>query len=117
MARRGQKKSPKKRWTDPGQLGLFDTAEKRDAQRATPRPATQKSSNAKGSKTTLVDRPVVLSPREAARYLGISESTLKNWRVKKIGPAWRKRGARLIAYFPADLDGFLRANDKIRTPR
>ena len=114
MAERARKKSPKKRWTDPGQLGLFDAAE---AQRPKPRPATQKSSSAKRPKAPLVDRPIVLSPREAARYLGISVSTLKNWRAKNIGPAWRKRGARLIAYFPDDLDAFLRENAGARSPR
>ncbi|MBX9745615.1 MAG: helix-turn-helix domain-containing protein [Hyphomonadaceae bacterium] len=52
-------------------------------------------------------RPVVLSAREAAQYLGVSVSTLKNWRAKKVGPHWVMRGARLVAYKPADLDRFL----------
>jgi excisionase family DNA binding protein len=50
----------------------------------------------------------VLTPREAAAYLKVAVSTLKSWRAKKLGPAWRRRGARLVCYFPADLDAFLR---------
>lgn len=49
----------------------------------------------------------VLSPPEAARYLKVSASTLKSWRAKKTGPAWVKRGARLVCYLRTDLDAFL----------
>ncbi|HCK84782.1 MAG TPA: hypothetical protein DHW63_09785 [Hyphomonadaceae bacterium] len=117
MAGRTRKKSPKKRWTDPGQLGLFDAAETRPSARAAARTASTKAPKAKRSRATQVDRAIVLTPREAALYLNVSGSTLKNWRAKNIGPAWRKRGARLIAYFPADLDAFLRENASSHTPR
>ncbi|NJO35895.1 MAG: helix-turn-helix domain-containing protein [Rhodospirillales bacterium] len=62
--------------------------------------------------STKTERPVVFSPREAAQYLGVSVSTLKLWRAQKIGPRWSKRGARLIAYRPADLEQFLDDNSK-----
>lgn len=113
MKGRTRKKSPKRRWSDPGQLGLFDAVKTRARARAgaatTPKAMRLKSADA--------ERPAVLTPREAARYLNVSASTLKHWRAKKIGPVWRKRGARLIAYFPADLDAFLRENANAVTPR
>jgi hypothetical protein len=56
----------------------------------------------------------VLDPRETARYLGVSVSTLKLWRAKKIGPRWTIRGARLIGYRPADLEQFLELNSAKR---
>jgi DNA-binding transcriptional regulator YiaG len=57
---------------------------------------------------------VVLNPYEAAQYLGVSVSTLKNWRAKSIGPKWTMRGARLVAYRPADLEKFLDDNSAKR---
>jgi hypothetical protein len=42
--------------------------------------------------------PRVLTASEAARYLNLSIATLKSWRAKKTGPAFVKRGARLIGY-------------------
>ncbi len=117
MAGRARKKSPRKRWSDPGQLGLFDAAEQRPPARAAARAASTKAPKGKRSRAAPVERPAVLTPREAALYLNVSESTLKNWRAKDIGPAWRNRGARLIAYFPADLDLFLREKATARTPR
>jgi DNA-binding transcriptional regulator YiaG len=56
----------------------------------------------------------VLGPSEAAQYLGVSVSTLKNWRAKNIGPKWTLRGARLVAYRPADLEKFLDDNSAKR---
>lgn len=94
----------RRRRGDPGQLTLFEAPE----HRAGPTPAAQL--RVKATKRVLaprVERPVVLSPRDAAAYLNVAVSTLKSWRAKNIGPAWRRRGARLICYFPADLDAFL----------
>ncbi|MBN8606448.1 MAG: helix-turn-helix domain-containing protein [Caulobacterales bacterium] len=106
MTRRARRKSPQKRLSDPGQLGLFDAVETAATTPAKqPKPA--KSSRVKPASSPARERPVVLSPREAAQYLGVSVSTLKAWRAKKIGPKWTMRGARLIAYRPADLERFL----------
>ena len=113
MTRRARKKSPHKRWSDPGQLGLFDATEARaPARNAAPakQPRPPKSSRAKPAPSPTPERAVVLSPREAAQYLGVSVSTLKAWRAKKIGPKWSMRGARLVAYRPADLERFLDQN-------
>jgi DNA-binding transcriptional regulator YiaG len=86
-------------------MGLFDALET-----AAAAPARARRVNAIKQKPALgkaLPRPVVLSPSEAAQYLGVSVSTLKNWRAKNIGPRWVMRGARLVAYRPADLDRFL----------
>ena len=110
MARRTGKKSPHKRGSDPGQLGLFDTVETRAPPREaapTAQPKRLQTRRAKPAPMSAPERPIVLSPREAAQYLGVSVSTLKAWRAKKIGPKWIMRGARLIAYRPADLERFL----------
>jgi len=52
--------------------------------------------------------PRVLTASEAARYLNLSIATLKSWRAKKTGPAFVKRGARLIGYLPTDLEAYLK---------
>lgn len=113
MTRRARKKSPHKRWSDPGQLGLFDAAEARAPGR-NPAPAKQpkppQTGRAKSASAPAPEGAVVLNPREAALYLGVSVSTLKAWRAKKIGPKWTLRGARLVAYRPADLERFLDQN-------
>lgn len=117
MARRGRKISPKKGGSDPRQLGLFDPVEPAAARRQA-QPAAQakpaRRVRAKARESAEAARAVVLSPREAARYLGVSVSTLKLWRSKKIGPRWTMRGARLIGYRPADLERFLDENSEKR---
>lgn len=115
MARRAGKKSPKTGSALPGQLGLFDTIEAPSEARA---PAAAKPMKcaprvvAPPAASIKSERPVVLNPRDAAQYLGVSVSTLKLWRAQKIGPTWTKRGARLIGYRPADLERFLDKNSK-----
>jgi hypothetical protein len=47
-----------------------------------------------------------LSAADAARYLGHAEKTLAMWRLRGIGPAWRKVGGRIF-YFRRDLDAFI----------
>jgi DNA-binding transcriptional regulator YiaG len=94
-------------------MGLFDAIENRPAPRTTSaKPVAARKS--KPAAKPIVERPIVLSPREAAQYLGVSVSTLKNWRAKKSGPCWTHRGARLVAYRPADLEKFLDDNSAKR---
>lgn len=115
MARRGGKKSPRTGSVLPGQLGLFDAIEAPQKARAPAAAKPMKRARravAPTSASTKSERPVVLNPRETAQYLGVSVSTLKLWRAQKIGPKWTKRGARLIAYRPADLEQFLDDNSK-----
>lgn len=120
MAKSARAKSPGKRKakraakavTDPRQLGLFDALDPGPAVAA--RSRRGKVVKAKHSGSEAAPRPVVLSPREAAQYLGVSMSTLKNWRARKMGPKWAMRGARLVAYRPADLEKFLDDNNARR---
>lgn len=117
MAKREQKKSPGKRAAkpahDPRQMRLFDAIEARPSSP----PIAAKLANTRKSRAVpkpFVERTVVLNPQAAAQYLGVSVSTLKNWRAKKIGPKSIKRGARLVAYRPADLEKFLDDNSANR---
>jgi predicted DNA-binding transcriptional regulator AlpA len=116
MAKKMRSRSPAKRKAnsvakviaDPRQLGLFDAFEGKPSPPA--RKLLVKRAKPKRISADGAQRPVVLSPREAAQYLGVSVSTLKHWRAKNIGPKWRHRGARLVAYRPADLEQFLDDN-------
>jgi hypothetical protein len=56
---------------------------------------------------SVIEKPAVLTPAEAALYLNIKPATLKSWRAKGTGPAFVKRAARLIGYTPAALDAYL----------
>jgi DNA-binding transcriptional regulator YiaG len=120
MAKPAPNKSPAKRKAkraakpaiDPRQMGLFDALETLPA--APARMPRAHAAKAQAVRTGAPERPVVLSPGEAAQYLGVSVSTLKNWRAKKIGPKWTLRGARLVAYRPADLEKYLDDNSAKR---
>jgi|SRR5690606_254823 hypothetical protein len=106
MASRKRGSRTRKRRGDPGQLNLFDPpVDKAPARTKRAAPLRVK---AKRIKAPPVERSVVFSPQEASTYLGVRVSTLKSWRAKKIGPKWTRRGARLVCYFPEDLDAFLR---------
>jgi hypothetical protein len=120
MGKPTRTKSSKKRKTrrasnpaiNPRQMGLFDALEA--APVALARAPRTRAAKARAPRTGVVERPVVLSPSEAAQYLGVSVSTLKNWRARNIGPKWTLRGARLVAYRPADLEKFLDDNSAKR---
>ncbi len=117
MARRAGKKSPKTGSVLPGQLGLFDAIEAPQKTRAAAAAKPMKRGRravAPAPASTKSERAVVLSAKQAAQYLGVSVSTLKNWRAKKIGPKSTRRGARLVAYRPADLEKFLDDNSAER---
>lgn len=106
MAARKRGSRSQKRLGDPGQLNLFDASQQRGEKRT--KPAAALRTRTKRIVAASIERPVILSPRDAAAYLGVAVSTLKSWRAKNIGPLWQRRGARLVFYFPADLDAFLR---------
>jgi predicted DNA-binding transcriptional regulator AlpA len=46
---------------------------------------------------------------EAAKYLGIGESTLEKWRCSGQGPVFERSGTRIVVYRVADLEEFLSA--------
>jgi DNA-binding transcriptional regulator YiaG len=116
MTTKRRSKSPAKRKAkrsakpiiDPRQMGLFDALETAPA--TPPRAPRAIAAKLKALRSRGVERPVVLSANDAAQYLGVSVSTLKNWRAKSIGPNWTMRGARLVAYRPVDLEKFLDDN-------
>jgi excisionase family DNA binding protein len=45
-----------------------------------------------------------LTPRQAARYMGISEAALRLWRSRGEGPRYFRAGDKLVRYRRADLD-------------
>ena len=106
MASRKRGSRARKRGGDPGQLNLFDApGENAPARVKSAAPLRVKT---KRLTAAAKEQSVILSPGEAAAYLRVAISTLKSWRAKKIGPKWTRRGARLVCYFPEDLDAFLR---------
>lgn len=50
----------------------------------------------------------LMRPKEAARYLRVSVSTLARWRVAGDGPNFSKAGPRAIIYSRESLDLWLR---------
>jgi predicted DNA-binding transcriptional regulator AlpA len=50
-----------------------------------------------------------LRPPAAARYLGISASTLAKWRLRGFGPKWTKL-SKAVAYDRSALEEFARSN-------
>ena len=51
----------------------------------------------------LLDTPAV------ARRLGLTEGTLRKWRLSGAGPTFIKLGQRSVRYREADLDAFIQA--------
>lgn len=55
----------------------------------------------------------VMREKEAAKYLGVSANTLRQYRVQGVGPAYSKNGT-VIFYTKKDLDVYLQ-EAKIKT--
>lgn len=47
--------------------------------------------------------PALLTPKEAAAFLQVSEKTLEKWRTKGTGPKFRRLGHRTVRYSQDDL--------------
>ena len=60
----------------------------------------------------------MLTTAEAARLLGLAQSTLSKWRVKRKGPRFFKLG-HAVRYLQSDIDAFLTSRAKLsnRKPR
>lgn len=56
----------------------------------------------------MAELPKVVSIKVAARYVGLSESTLAKLRLNGNGPVYCKLGRRVV-YRPADLDEWLQS--------
>lgn len=55
----------------------------------------------------MIDEPNMLTPKQAAKYLGISEGALRLWRSEGKGPRHFKAGEKLWRYRRADLDSWI----------
>jgi len=53
------------------------------------------------------------TPKEAGRYLGVAEATLRLWRSRDAGPRYFRAG-KLIRYRRADLDSWIES--RLSTP-
>ena len=49
----------------------------------------------------------LLTPREAAEFLGIPEGTLAQWRSQRRGPPYVKLESRLVRYRLSDLEAYI----------
>jgi len=49
----------------------------------------------------------LLTPKQAAGYLGLPEATLAQWRSQRRGPPYIKLELRLVRYRRADLEEWL----------
>lgn len=56
---------------------------------------------------TMSDPLNVLTPQQAARYVGVSEAALRLWRSRGCGPRYFKAGEKLIRYRRSDLDAWI----------
>lgn len=52
-------------------------------------------------------RGVLLSTKEAARYLNFSHRTLEGWRIRGEGPPFTRLFNERIRYYRADLDDWI----------
>jgi excisionase family DNA binding protein len=51
--------------------------------------------------------PRLLTPKEAAEFLGVPEGTLAQWRSQRRGPSYFKLEGRLVRYRASDLENYL----------
>ena len=58
---------------------------------------------------------VLLTPKEAATYLGVKPGTLANWRVEGKPSLPFVKVGRLVKYKRSDLDRHIRSNTKTHT--
>lgn len=55
----------------------------------------------------MIDQQNILTPKQAARYLGISEGVLRLWRTEGRSPRHFKAGEKLVRYRRIDLDEWI----------
>lgn len=55
------------------------------------------------------DQQTTLTPKQAAKYMGISDAALRLWRAEGKGPRYFKAGEKLVRYRRADLDQWIEA--------
>ena len=57
----------------------------------------------------ITEQQSVLTPRQAARYLGISQALLRCWRWRNEGPPFFRAGSKLVRYRRDDLDFWIQS--------
>jgi predicted DNA-binding transcriptional regulator AlpA len=50
---------------------------------------------------------LLLTPRQAAEFLGLPENTLAQWRSQRRGPLYVKLESRLVRYRRCDLEAYI----------
>jgi excisionase family DNA binding protein len=55
----------------------------------------------------VTEQQPTLTPKSAAKYLGISEAALRLWRSEGKGPRHFRAGEKLVRYRRADLDSWI----------
>jgi predicted DNA-binding transcriptional regulator AlpA len=55
----------------------------------------------------MTEQESTLTPLKAAKYLGISEASMRLWRSEGRGPRYFRAGAKLIRYRKFDLDSWI----------
>ncbi|QBK30146.1 helix-turn-helix transcriptional regulator [Roseitalea porphyridii] len=63
----------------------------------------------------MTDNQRYLRAKEAARYLGVSNSVLAKMRMRGDGPPYRKFGSRVVLYVRSELDDWLENDCKAPT--
>lgn len=76
----------------------------------TRRPTTAEAADDRGQV-----RADKLRPAQAARYIGVSISTLAKWRSLGIGPVFEKCGPKLVYYYRRDLDAWMQTRKRSST--
>lgn len=59
-------------------------------------------------------KQVLLSQKEVAKIIGVSENTIKNWRESKHLSYFKAPGSRRIMYFEEDVNAFIENNTRNR---
>lgn len=55
----------------------------------------------------MIDHQQTLTPKQAGRYIGISDAALRLWRSEGKGPRYFRAGEKLVRYRKADLDSWI----------
>jgi excisionase family DNA binding protein len=55
----------------------------------------------------MTEQQNALTPRQAAKYLGISDGALRLWRSRGEGPRYFRAGGKLVRYRRSDLDAWI----------
>ena len=55
----------------------------------------------------MMDQQNAFTPKQAAKYVGISEAALRLWRSEGKGPRYFRAGEKLVRYRRTDLDSWI----------